>query len=195
MARKKNKQTRDVLFTVTVPPREAFTATVANWLTLSAHPRALVRPPVHATARPLSHSAHRSLTHVPPRLVALPRADLGPGGNADGGASCDAATGDGCLHQNCTGGAMGYIDTAILGPLHMHRHGASGEFCDGKYQCHKPFDANGFFGCLPTVSCLASLPPSQKNLPKKESQTGCGGRGLGVCCPPFSFSPLFFPPA
>lgn len=76
---------------------------------------------------------------------------LGPGGNAEGGPHCDATTGHGCRLQNCTGGFMGYFDTMMLGPNHMSGHGVHGEFCWDKYKCPTPFDANGFFGVLPTV--------------------------------------------
>ena len=79
------------------------------------------------------------------------RGYLGPGGNAEGGPHCDAATGHGCRLQNCTGGFMGYFDTLVLGPNHMSGHGVHGEFCWDKYKCPTPFDANGFFGVLPTV--------------------------------------------
>ena len=79
------------------------------------------------------------------------RGYLGPGGNAEGGPHCNATTGQGCRLQNCTGGFMGYFDTMLLGPNHMVGHGVHGEFCWEKYKCPTPFDANGFFGVLPTV--------------------------------------------
>ena len=103
-------------------------------------------------ALPASYAAQNR-----PPLSPCPHGYLGPGGTAEHGANF-----------NCTGGFMGWFDAELLTPRHEVDHGEHGEFCFDKYKCPKPFDDNGFFGCLPTIFHIflgASAAPSAPALP------------------------------
>lgn len=61
---------------------------------------------------------------------------LGPGGLHDFGA-----------HPDCTGGAIGFIDRAILSNRHLYQWSTA----RSTYNAQQPFDPEGIFGCLLTV--------------------------------------------
>lgn len=63
------------------------------------------------------------------------RGYLGPGGIHDY-----------IQHQNCTGGAIGFIDRAILGQSHMYQRAKIRQVYDALV-----FDPEGVFGCLLTI--------------------------------------------
>lgn len=65
-----------------------------------------------------------------------PRGYLGPGGKHEMGA-----------HNNCIGGAAGYLDRILLGERHMYQHPRAGAVYDESL----PFDPEGLFGCLLTI--------------------------------------------
>jgi heparan-alpha-glucosaminide N-acetyltransferase len=66
-----------------------------------------------------------------------PTGYLGPGGLHDNG-----------THENCTGGAAGYIDRVILGQSHLYQW----SMYRSLYQAKLAFDSEGLLGCL--TSCL-----------------------------------------
>lgn len=63
------------------------------------------------------------------------RGYFGPGGKHDN-----------AKHEDCIGGAIGYIDRKILGIDHVYQHPSASEIYNST-----PFDPEGVFGCLLTI--------------------------------------------
>ncbi len=83
-------------------------------------------------------AAHACLTFLLP-VPGCPTGYLGPGGLHDGGQYAD-----------CTGGAAGYIDRALLGDGHIYRHPTSAKI----YDSHVPFDPEGLLGTLTSAALV-----------------------------------------